>query len=730
MKMNRLWSVVLTAALILSCFPLGARAEEPVVTTDTIDFSSASDAEKLELYHSSTGGFVVENGFLTPSGNAGEFKAMYPALDAPIHSVSVELHPVGANGPIYGGLYIGASDAKDGQDQVNAIYIGVESNFTGWSDALNRLDLVIGQFPAWKEHKRQVSETGLNNNLFTGGMKQPVILQVDIVGNQVNAKVSLASNPGKFITASFTADRDLSLGQVGIRSHHNNARYDNFKVTYEGEPPQPEIPPQVTQTVTFEPEDIDQFDFYHSSNGGFAVQDGKLVPTGEAGQFKAIYKDENASFRSVAVDIYPGQSGINGGIYLDVTNADHPEDAITGLGILLQSDFTGWADAINRIDLIIGTFPQWTELNRVISETGAGNALYAGSRQPVRLQVEIRGNRLSVKLSLLDNLAKSVSYTYEYAAGVDIALGNVGIRSHISDAAYDNFTVAYDLVEQDKEPDAPPTPPVPDVEPAGMIDFESADSLAQFDIYRSSTGTLTTLDGKLVPTGETGEFKAIYRDGGSTIQGVSVDLYPGQSGQINSGVYIGASTVRNGVDMIKGLVVMVESNHSGWDDAVNRIDLVVGRFPLWKELHRYTSETGAGNALFAGSKEPVRLYVELDGDRVNITLSLISDPTKFITTSYEYTGATDLSAHNVGLRSAFNDGMFDDFTVYSQPGGGSPNPEDKPQEPSGSTGSSQPGGNTTPDTGDTFRPEFACMAMLLCAAMVFVLVLTKRTRSA
>jgi len=729
MKTNRrrLLSVVLTACMLLSLIPLGIRAQEPDATEQTVDFSSAADGEKFDLYHSSNGGFTVSNGMLTPTGAAGEFKALYKTQAESIQSVSVELHPLGTNGPIYGGLYIGASNANHAQDQINALYIGVESHFSGWSDAPNRVDVVVGQFPVWKEHTRKVAETGAGNALFTGGVKQPLTLRADIDGNRVTVTLSLTNNPAKYVTTSFVADRDLSTGAVGIRSHHNNARYDNFTVKGimpEGseptEPTEPEIVPP-TDLVDFESQDSgEKFDFYHSSNGGLAVQDGKLVPTGEAGQFKAIYKDENACFSQVSVDIYPGQNGINGGLYVDVTDVDHPTDRITGLGILVQADFTGWSDAPNRLDLVLGTFPQWMELGRVISETGMGNNLFSGGvREPINLTVQIEGNRLTATVRLLSNPNKQISASWVYSQGTDLGLGNVGIRSQFSGAAYDNFAVHYTQVEEDKEPDVtePPVEPPVMPDPTDLVDFENQDSSAKFDFYHSSTGGLQIQEGKLVPMGEDGEFKAIYRDGGSTIQGVCVDIYPGESGQINSGLYIGASTVENGVDRIKGLSVMVESNHSGWDDAVNRIDIVVGRFPIWKELHRYISETGSGNALFAGAKEPLRLYVTMEDNLLTVTLSLISDPTKFVTTTYAFTGATPLSAHNVGIRSAFNDVRFDDFGVYSQPGGGSADPDGVEQE--------MPSNNASPNTGDASIPATAAMLLLLSLTGL-VLILGKK----
>ena len=647
---------------------------EPVKPTDLVDFESAESGDKFQFYHSSTGGFAVQDGKLVTTGAEGEFKAIYQDTNASFQSVSVDIYP-GSQG-INGGLYLDVTDAADPANQITGLVVMVESNMSGWADAVNRADIVVGAFPQWKELHRTITETGNGNALFAGE-KAPVNLTVSIQGNTLTITLKRLDDPTRAVTTTCVCQgyTDIALGNVGIRSQFNNASYDNFSVIYqtvaedkESDPvaaPDPMVP---TDLVDFETADsADKFDFYHSSANGFTVQDGKLVATAADGEFKAIYKDTNASFRGVSVDIYPGVTGINSGLYLDVTEAGNPANQITGLVVMAESHFTGWEDAVNRLDLVVGQFPTWTELHRVITETGNGNALFAGEKAPVNLTVTIEGNTLTIILRRLDDPQRFVTTTYVCEGFENIALGNVGIRSQFTGASYDNFAVAYDTVAEDKEPDVVE----PEFIPTELIDFDAQSDSKRFDIYRSSKGNLIVQDGKLTPSGEEGEFKAIYKDGGATIQTVSVDLYPGAGGQINSGLYIGTSTVENGVDLIKGLCVMVESNMTGWDDAVNRIDIVVGRFPIWKELHRYTSETGAGNALFAGAKEPVNLRVDLDGNTMTITLSLVSKPSIRVTTVYTYGGATPLPRHNVGLRSAFDDVSFDNFAVITTAGGGS-----------------------------------------------------------
>ena len=102
----------------------------------------------------------------------------------------------------------------------------------------------------------------------------------------------------------------------------------------------------------------------------------------------------------------------------------------------------------------------------------------------------------------------------------------------------------------------------------------------------------------------------------------------------------------------------------------------------------HTSETGEGNALFAGTKEPVNLRVDIDGKLLTITWSLLNDPSVFVTTTYQYTGTDDLSLGNVGLRSAFSGASFDTFAVYGV----------REKVDDGETGNNS--GSTTPDTGD------------------------------
>lgn len=237
MKLQKMLVLLLTLAMLLVVLPAASvRAAEGTAAVDAFD-----NADNFDLYSTTeNGGFRVADGKLTPSGEPGEFKAIYKGTHGPISSASVEIHPVGDDGPIYGGLYLNASNAADGQDKITALYVGIESNFplTGeepWPDAPNRIDIVEGQFDqAWKGFvgERFISETGNGNNLYSDGKKEPITLRVDIDGNVLTITVSLVRDPSRFVTTTYTAPAgtDFSVGQVGIRSHFNNACYDNFAI--------------------------------------------------------------------------------------------------------------------------------------------------------------------------------------------------------------------------------------------------------------------------------------------------------------------------------------------------------------------------------------------------------------------------------------------------------------------------------------------------------------------
>lgn len=460
-------------------------------------------------------------------------------------------------------------------------------------------------------------------------------------------------------------------------------------------------------------EALDLFDLYSSSNAiCFKVTDGRLDASSGA-ELKAILKNNaDLSELDVSVDIHvdgDGYGTLNGGIYLLASGAGDNQDQITAYNVHLDS-------VQGSNDLMISVY-KFSEnggyLGNIASTTITDFFQALMPKYDVNLRAVLKDGNIDVYVN------NSATPYLEDVNVSDIGVGSVGLRSQYSDISFDNFTIispqlnAADIpADGDDEPggnepggnepggDEPADPTGSDT-----VKFDEQTDSDKFDFFTSSNGGFVIKDGKLVPTGEEGEFKAIYKDNGAKFSSVSVDIYPGANGEINSGIYIGASKAADGVDKIKALGILVESNFSGWDDAVNRIDLVVGQFPIWKELYRYTSETGEGNALFAGKKEPVNLRVDINGELVTITLSLLSNPSIFVTTVYEYTGSDDLSLGNVGLRSYFNDASFDNFSVvYTADGSADP----------------------TPGTGDRFFAAAAAASMMLSAAACVTVIQKKK----
>ena len=102
MKLKKMLLLIMTLALLLTA---GLSAVVVGAAEEAIAVECFDNTDQFDLYSSSAGGFQVKDGKLTPTGDAGEFKAIYKDNGQPIKAVSVEMHPNGNNG-MYGGLYI------------------------------------------------------------------------------------------------------------------------------------------------------------------------------------------------------------------------------------------------------------------------------------------------------------------------------------------------------------------------------------------------------------------------------------------------------------------------------------------------------------------------------------------------------------------------------------------------------------------------------------------------
>ena len=115
-KRKKLVSLLLLAVVLVIIMSVQALAAQTTLQTITVDFENTEDLSKMELYQSSTDHFTIANGRLTPTGSAGELKAMYKTDAVAFTSVSVDIYP-GENG-IDSGVYLCASDTQNGKDQI------------------------------------------------------------------------------------------------------------------------------------------------------------------------------------------------------------------------------------------------------------------------------------------------------------------------------------------------------------------------------------------------------------------------------------------------------------------------------------------------------------------------------------------------------------------------------------------------------------------------------------
>ena len=249
-KMSRLLALLLVLAMLLPSVltVVPVRAEEAVteLPTETLPADTESDAETtpvfyqnnfveesqladFDLYQSGTSKFVVADGVLKADGTDGEQKAILKQ-DGPIKSLSVNILP-GESGVIYGGVYFGAKNAQAGQDQIQSQVILIKSDYTGWSDAPNRIDIVHGQFNnGWKSLSTKISETGNGNNLFSGGNKEALNLKLVFSQDVMLLTLSLVSNPDKYVQYIYEIEPAAMAGQVGIRSLGSDTCYDKLIV--------------------------------------------------------------------------------------------------------------------------------------------------------------------------------------------------------------------------------------------------------------------------------------------------------------------------------------------------------------------------------------------------------------------------------------------------------------------------------------------------------------------
>ena len=234
-KTTRFFAWVLILAMLLpmavSVAPVSAEETvkpDPISGVMAWDFSDAAQLADFSLYHSGTSSFILADGMLSPTGADGEMKAMLNADVRDIEYLSVDIIP--GDTVVNSGVYVAASDAGDGEGQIDALAILVESMCSGWPDAANRIDIVTGSFAPWKEISRVISETGNGNALYQNGVKKPVNLRLDFAEDHIMITLTAVEDPTKSTQTVHYCDVEQMQGQIGLRAQYSDVAFDNLKI--------------------------------------------------------------------------------------------------------------------------------------------------------------------------------------------------------------------------------------------------------------------------------------------------------------------------------------------------------------------------------------------------------------------------------------------------------------------------------------------------------------------
>ncbi len=205
------------------------------------------------------------------------------------------------------------------------------------------------------------------------------------------------------------------------------------------------IPSEAAETVAcvngWDFEDASQisdFSLYQSGSSKFSIADGVLSADGTDGEMKAMVNTPMQGLQSVSVDIIPGETGFNVGIYVGASEAGNSVDQVNALAFLLESN----KEDANCINMIVGSFPTWTEHTRMVSDADHSNALYTdGVKKPINLRLDFDDDNVTVTLSLVEDPAVYTQWVY-YCDTAKL-VGQVGLRAFCCDASFDNFSVSY-----------------------------------------------------------------------------------------------------------------------------------------------------------------------------------------------------------------------------------------------------------------------------------------------
>ena len=612
---------------------------EILASKESWNFADETQLAEFSLYQSAASSFTVVDGVLTPNGKNGELKALLKKQPENIKSVSVDILP-GESGTIYGGLYFGASNAADAVDAISAQTILIKSDYTGWTDAPNRIDIIRGQFNNnWKNIGTTISETGNGNNLFTGGTKQALNLKLEFGQDYVFLTLSLVSNASKRVQVMYEIDSDLCDGNVGLRVLNSDTRFDNL----------------VVETEKQLPANTRGWDFAHSeqlanfTNSRLHTQNNQLylfTPGVEWYPSAAVLKEKLAdpdNLESISVNIYrpvTGQARFYGGIYLGTTGGN--------LGVWAGSRRGVWTRGEITVNSSSGHLSKYTAKKTTeYSNTSFFSSRNAGTG--MNLKIEFGESVFTVTLT---DLVTNHVLTSTYNCAPSTLTGEIGLHADWSNLLFDDLTIKYKDTEQTTGETL-------------SWDFSSVQQQTEFDFYYPNTTSLSISGSQLrVGNGQYASYpnEALLKETVPNIRKLSVDMYPVGTGKFFGGFYVGTT----GADLGFWAGARQSSDYQRGEITVNTASGHLQPYTTQQTAELPQTEDGAYAPFFssADTKDPVNLTLEFGESEITATLTNLGN-NNVLSTTYPFNRST--LTGEIGLHTETCSVLFDNLTVEVEP---------------------------------------------------------------
>ena len=616
MKLHRLLALLLSLAMVLPMaipmVPVSAEetvvelptetktVETPAVTltkTKNWDFSDASQLADFSLYQSATSAFTVTDGVLVPNGTEGEVKAMLTDTPDTLQSVSVDILP-GESGNIYAGLYFGASNADHAQDAIKSQVFLIKSDYdpAGWSDAINRIDIVQGEFNnSWKHINTVISETGNGNALFSGS-KQALNLQLVFGGETVLLTLSLESNSKKFVQLMYEIDAELLDGQIGLRVINSDTKFDNLQVVYS------EPLPEGATAYDFETSDqLSDFTLYQP-----AVYNGQMnVPATGTGKYfwEAVLNKKYEDIKSVSVDMHfvTNSTRYFGGFFVGGTDKN--------LDIAFGCRRGTWNRNEIRVHTGTGHLTQRTDS----AGTGQQSSFFTKKWDSVNLQLVFESDKIIATITNLTNTEKTL--TYEYAFDISKFTGEIGLVSDSSNLIFDDFVITYGDGTQ-----------------VDTYDFEDHAQEKDFTFYtpRKSNSYLNSgvLVSSMLGSGELGA-KMLLNEKFQDVTTISVDITNTDT-RAFGGIYLG------GAEKCWAIQCGMRRSNATRGEIVFKEGTSYTELLSEKKAYEYNQPGGKYGFFTDFSTQGVNLTLELHADKIVATMRRLDDPSISLTAEYAW----------------------------------------------------------------------------------------------